>query len=231
MKSGLFAFILLSALVHAIVIGIEDNWTFDINDSHEQGSSSINIELFAKTQMPAETFVAKPASTSGSKPVTTPASHTTLHKEKKPALKTTIVKTTELKVAEPQKLALLSTAKNISAENIKTDEKENKNKEQIQNDNHEKIKALLNNELSKHFYYPKSAQRKNRQGSVLLAFSISPLGKIENIKIKKSSGFSVLDKAAIKALKKINARDDLAKALNGDSMEHTLPVVYKLTRR
>jgi len=227
MKSGLFAFILLSALVHAVVFGLQGDWIFNINDSHEQGSSALKVDLLAKTSSTENTVISKPLPNISKK-----TASTTIIKIE--PVKENLVPLTKLNspTIKPQHIALLNTVDNrpiSTANNIKSTVT-SENKKPVKEDNTEKIKALLNNELSKYFYYPKPARRKNRQGSVLLAFSINSQGEINNIHINKSSGFKILDDAAIKALKQINANEDLAKALNGDSMEHTLPVVYKLTR-
>jgi len=217
MKSGLFAFILLSALVHAVVLSFQDNWIFNISDKHEQGRSSLNIDLFAK---PTKAVINQPTSNAAVAPKIT---------KEKP------IRLNKAAATSTQHIALLNSVSNTphqttSQTPLKNKKADIENNSINRNNNTEKIKTLLNNELSKHFYYPKSARRKNHQGAVLLAFSINSQGAIENISINKSSGFTALDEAAIKALKKINAREELAKALNENHAKHTLPVIYKLTR-
>jgi len=91
------------------------------------------------------------------------------------------------------------------------------------------IIAVLREELSKHFYYPASAQRKNWEGQVVLSFIILPDGIIDEIHINKSSGYDVLDDAAIEALAEVKSHDALALALGGNSHEQLLPVTYRLT--
>lgn len=226
MKSGLFAFIFLSAFVHAIIIGVKSDFIFNINDSHEQGSSIIKIELSNKKDTPQTSSEAQVQTVSNAKPAT-PASTVSEQKfipHKK--LVTTDKPIVLVKIKSPD----ISSTKHFKQPQTTTSKSSQKKeiKNNINNHN-ENIKALLNNELSKHFYYPKAAQRKNRQGRVLLAFTISALGHIENIHVNKSSGFSILDNAAINALKKIDANKDLARELNGDSSEHRLPVTFTLT--
>ncbi len=230
MKSGLFAFILFSALVHAIIIGVKSDWIFNIDDSHEQGSSSLKIELSDTKNTKQTTPKAQTENTPSQKPVTpTPGAS----QKKNIAQKKSIVNKKSVvpeKIKPPEKTSIKASRKSLAETSKSTQKKETTHNTNNNKSNHdEKIKALLNNELSKHFYYPKAAQRKNRQGRVLLGFTISPLGSIENIHVNQSSGFSILDNAAIKALKKIDANKDLANELNGDSSEHTLPITYKLT--
>ena len=225
MRLGIFAFILLSALVHGIVIGYKSDWLFNLHNSQEQGRSTLNIELLAQPKkMDKVATLPKP------KPEFIETANKTAKKEKLISVKTSTKKTTSIRLEKKQ---IKSSAKpstvqsSLPTNNTSTQKKHNDNPAKQSTT---QIQALLNNQLNKHFYYPKAAQRKNRQGSVLLTFSISPLGKIENIHVSKSSGFKILDKAAIKALKEVDAREDLAKALNGDSITHTLPITYKLTR-
>ncbi len=231
MRLGIFAFILLSALVHGIVIGYKSDWLFNLHNSQEQGRSTLNIELLAQPKkIDKVAILPKPKPKPKPKPEFIEPANKTAKKEKLISVKNSTEKTTSIRLEKKQ---IKSSAKPSSVQsslptnNISTQKKYNGNPTKQSTT---QIQALLNNQLNKHFYYPKAAQRKNRQGSVLLTFSISSLGKIENIHVSKSSGFKILDKAAIKALKEVDAREDLAKALNGDSITHTLPITYKLTR-
>jgi TonB family protein len=50
--------------------------------------------------------------------------------------------------------------------------------------------------------YPAAAKRMRQQGSVLLKITIDGMGSVINIEIEKSSGYVLLDNAAIEAVKK-----------------------------
>lgn len=92
-----------------------------------------------------------------------------------------------------------------------------------------RVVSLIYKELSNHFTYPKIAQRRNWQGQVLLAFRLSYNGTIEDIKINHSSGYNVLDQAAIVSLKKIGQLPQASSWLiNG--MEIQIPIIYQLTQ-
>ncbi|MCW8900225.1 MAG: energy transducer TonB [Gammaproteobacteria bacterium] len=92
-----------------------------------------------------------------------------------------------------------------------------------------RVVSLIYKELNNHFTYPKIAQRRNWQGQVLLAFRLSNNGNIENIKISHSSGYNVLDQAAIISLKKIGQLPQASSWLiNG--MEIQIPIIYQLTQ-
>lgn len=66
------------------------------------------------------------------------------------------------------------------------------------------IISLLKDKIKQHFYYPKIAQRQNWQGKVLLVFDINTHGLIKNITVKQSSGYSILDNAAMASLTKVS---------------------------
>ncbi len=67
-----------------------------------------------------------------------------------------------------------------------------------------RIISLLKDKFKQHFYYPKIAQRQNWQGKVLLVFDINTHGLIKNITVQQSSGYSILDNAAMRALTKVS---------------------------
>jgi protein TonB len=48
--------------------------------------------------------------------------------------------------------------------------------------------------------YPELARRRRQEGLVLLAVKITAQGRAERVEIKKSSGFSLLDNAAVEAV-------------------------------
>lgn len=48
--------------------------------------------------------------------------------------------------------------------------------------------------------YPRSAQLKNWQGTVIITVEVSAEGGVDNLWVKTSSGFAVLDRAALKAV-------------------------------
>ncbi len=51
--------------------------------------------------------------------------------------------------------------------------------------------------------YPRSAQRMRKQGTVRVRFSLGRDGSISNVSVAGSSGHSILDKAAVKSIKRL----------------------------
>ena len=49
--------------------------------------------------------------------------------------------------------------------------------------------------------YPRSARRRGHQGTVLLSVFVNPDGGVGELKVQRSSGFEILDKAALAAVR------------------------------
>ena len=79
-------------------------------------------------------------------------------------------------------------------------------------------------EFARHFNYPARALRKNIQGEVILSFRLDANGIISNVSIEHSSGYGILDRAAVESLNKITPLNDVS----GSSFAFTLPVIYKI---
>jgi len=90
-----------------------------------------------------------------------------------------------------------------------------------------KIISLLREKIQQNFYYPKLAQRRNWQGDVQLAFDVNNYGSIKNITVKESSGYEILDNAAMNALNKVHTIPDLEIKSNFYS-DLKLTVKYRL---
>lgn len=86
------------------------------------------------------------------------------------------------------------------------------------------LKVTLRQELARHFNYPLLARRRGWEGEVLLAFRLEADGRITGAHVARSSGYGVLDRAALTALGKV--KRILSGAQGGFAME--LPVIYRL---
>jgi len=91
-----------------------------------------------------------------------------------------------------------------------------------------RVISIINKELIQHFIYPKLAQKRNWQGKVLLSLRVSASGKINNVQLNSSSGYDVLDQAAINSLVKVGYLPQTSTWLSND-IYLQLPVVYQLT--
>jgi len=75
--------------------------------------------------------------------------------------------------------------------------------------------------------YPPSARRKRAQGRVLLAVVVTKSGRASSVRIRKSSGFQLLDQAALKAVKRWRFRPATR---NGQPVRSRVivPITFKL---
>lgn len=87
--------------------------------------------------------------------------------------------------------------------------------------------SLLGRTIAKHKSYPKIAQRRGWQGTVLLDLKIDNNGNVISASIKNSSGHEALDKRALKMVKKAAPFPAPPKPLQGP-FNITVPVKFKL---
>jgi len=77
--------------------------------------------------------------------------------------------------------------------------------------------------------YPELARRRHQEGSVLLAVKVTAQGRAESVEIKKSSGFSLLDNAAVAAVRDWEFQAARIGSLALES-QIEVPVRFELTR-
>lgn len=90
------------------------------------------------------------------------------------------------------------------------------------------ISQRLNLALSEHFSYPRLAQRNGWQGMVKLGLRIEPNGQLSRIRVVSTSGFPILDQAALETLKRISTLQGVERWLGGTYFDTVLPVEYRL---
>ncbi len=88
--------------------------------------------------------------------------------------------------------------------------------------------AALMAELRKRRFYPKRALRRGREGTVQVGFDILADGRLENIRLVKSSGVKGLDNAALKVLRSIGRFKPLPEALGMRRWSLQVPMEYRL---
>lgn len=147
------------------------------------------------------------------------------HITEKPVQPRPVVKKTTKTVAKKQ-VQPEQEKKVIAKEKTKDDEAEKKRQ---RNKAIANVKSDLIKKFDTNFIYPKLAKRRNWQGKVILSLHISPVGKIENIHLITSSGYDVLDNAAMTSLRKVGKLHDISLWFSNSINLH-LPVIYKLTK-
>lgn len=86
--------------------------------------------------------------------------------------------------------------------------------------------AELHKTISRHQVYPRLAKRLGHTGTTSLNFNINSLGVITDIKLKKSSGYRNLDKAAVTTLNQISPFK-LAEQHLSTSQKFTVAIQFK----
>ena len=222
MKPGLISFIFISATAHLAVLNYGSQWTMDLNEKNEQGSSNFAVEI----------LYTKKTETEPQKPITeSPINN-------QPQVQT-VAQTREI-ISVKKKNPLFSNATNNKLKNNQ-DEKPNTanstaekkpDTEKIIDKNNQLSEATINKaikeELKKYFYYPKAAIRRDWQGKLLVSFNVLEDGSIENISVTESSGYKILDDAAVNAVGKIKLTVESSQLTFGSETKRSLPIAYKL---
>jgi TonB family protein len=93
-----------------------------------------------------------------------------------------------------------------------------------------KIVDYLQQQLAQYFSYPFIARKRGWQGTVLLQFRIESNGYIKDIRIQKSSGYSILDRSAVKSLRRVG-RIPITDWLDNNTVtDLELPVEFKFNK-
>lgn len=83
---------------------------------------------------------------------------------------------------------------------------------------------IISKLVREYIEYPYLARRMGWEGEVLLFFRLNPTGEVEEIKVLKSSGFEVLDKSAVNAVKRASKHFPRPKQI----VLIKLPIQFKL---
>ncbi|MDI6793506.1 MAG: energy transducer TonB [bacterium] len=86
---------------------------------------------------------------------------------------------------------------------------------------------LVRREIEQAKYYPKWARQRGLEGIVKVEFTISQEGKGGDIRIVESSGYKMLDEAALATIKRASPFSKLPEGL-GERLKITIPIVYRL---
>lgn len=90
------------------------------------------------------------------------------------------------------------------------------------------LQMMLHEAFVVHFHYPSLARQNGWQGEVRLGLRIEPSGELTRICIITSSGYGILDRAAMHSLEAIGKLPHAATLLKGNGFNLILPVRYQL---
>jgi protein TonB len=81
--------------------------------------------------------------------------------------------------------------------------------------------------LTQYLNYPPRARKRGWEGEVLVGFRVDADGRLGNVHLARSSGYSLLDESALAALSRIGIIP-LTGSPHFTPMELQLPVLYQL---
>ncbi len=87
--------------------------------------------------------------------------------------------------------------------------------------------ALLK-QASRETIYPKEALELGIEGTAVVRLSIDAEGRITSSKVDPSSGYAVLDVAALELVRKAHPLATLPQVLRGRPFNVTVPIVYRM---
>jgi protein TonB len=88
--------------------------------------------------------------------------------------------------------------------------------------------GLLLAHLEKHKRYPRSAQRRNVQGTAFLHFAMDRNGKVLRYALVTSSGSEVLDEEVLEMIERAQPLPALPPEMPGAAAEYTVPINFDL---
>ena len=88
--------------------------------------------------------------------------------------------------------------------------------------------SLLAREIAKHKRYPRIAQMRGWQGEATIELQLDGSGKILSSKIKKPSGYEVLDKQALEMVERATPFPPPPAVLSGQSFTLLVPISFRL---
>ncbi len=91
-----------------------------------------------------------------------------------------------------------------------------------------RVLTQVRQDLARYFHYPGMARRRGWQGRVVLDFAVRPDGRISDVRVAQSSGHQVLDRSAVRTLRRIGRLRIRGGWPPGGLHDVRLPVVYRL---
>lgn len=91
-----------------------------------------------------------------------------------------------------------------------------------------RIQARLHALLDRHFEYPYAARLRGWQGEVWLRLRVLADGRLDDLRVTRSSGFAVLDLSALHSLARVGQLEEAVEWLAGRSLDMQIAVVYRL---
>jgi protein TonB len=92
------------------------------------------------------------------------------------------------------------------------------------------LRSLLHAAIDRHFVYPAFARRQGWEGRVEILVRLEQDGRLQALRIVRSSGYPILDDDALLTLRRIGSLPQAQTRLQGySSVDIRLPILYRLT--
>ncbi len=85
--------------------------------------------------------------------------------------------------------------------------------------------------LEKFRYFPESASRREIEGQTIVRITIAKDGKLLASTVKESSGYELLDTAAIDIVRRAAPYPPIPKDVDGASIQLTVPIEFRLKEK
>lgn len=219
----LLLFILGSIVVHGLFL-----WQWNTTEAIAApalGNPVINARLSAQSKPPVDPapHITERA-LSYKSTIDTAAHHTTLPGKKSEAKKVALNETSSSPVTMEKPPQTTTQITEIAANAIP----EIHPKREVTAAEENFLLGEIRTSLMQHLVYPLIARRRGWEGEVILGLHLKANGYISQVRITRSSGYTVLDNAALKSLNKVVRINTAQKLLNGQSMDLDLPVIYQI---
>lgn len=91
-----------------------------------------------------------------------------------------------------------------------------------------RLNSRLQHALIAHFDYPLLARRRGWEGVVQVGLRVEADGQLSSLRLIGSSGYSLLDRAALHSLARVGQLPDVTEWLRGRHFDMVLPIRYQL---
>jgi protein TonB len=132
--------------------------------------------------------------------------------------------------ARPEKVTPIPANKNITREirSIAQSTPGVVDGQKSQQDTARILQDSLYSAIKPQFYYPRLARQRGWQGEVHVGLRVEADGHLSSLRIIQTSGYSMLDSAALSTLRKVAYIPEAKVVLNGLHFDMVLPVIYQL---
>lgn len=213
--------LLIAVALHLVVLFWLLNNPINVQvDSDQQNSLSVTVDLKAAQKIqavelePTKPVEVKPEPVITTKSIETPKAVVPSAKNKKPVQAKKAKSEPKVEVVkEPKEVTPVVVQAALESKPTPELQQTSQAANNPLAEQKDRYLSALFQAIAKQQQYPRSAQRRGQEGRVLAGFSVQPDGQFIDVNITESSGYRVLDKAALQAVKRASGFAPLPEAL------------------